>query len=412
MKPWLAAVPALLPPAALAWLVFPRVVNVPIYDEWLWAPLVLKAATGTLAAGDLWAQQNAHRSPVPTAVALLLAGPSRWDVRWEIAASFVVTALTVILATMLLAPRHRPGGLVLFSAMLFGTAQIENWTWGFQMSWFLVDLGIVATIASLCRPAAVGIAGAIVAALCATLSLSTGFGAWLAGAIMLRRTRSRLWMWGAAAAATIVVFAVGYTVPAAERSNLDASGWGSVLLAIPALLGAPLARIFGVEATIAAGIAAVLCAVLLARGAVTPEPWIALLAATTFGAVSIAVARAGGGPEEMLTSRYATLGTLWWTGLAGLCLTHAWRGRRRIVVRVAAIATGLLWLASSLPGLFSADGIADLQRDELQRVRRVATGGSADLSDFTPNVPLTRAAIDGLRARRLGPFAQRNSTGT
>lgn len=395
--------------------VVPRVVDVPIYDEWLWAPLVIDASRGTLHIAQLWQEQNAHRSPFPTAIALVLARFSSWDVRWEIAASLVVALLTLALLVRLLPPGRRSLGAVVLSMILFGPAQIENWTWGFQLSWFLVNFGIVATVAALRTPTRPRVALAAAAAIVASLSLVSGFAAWAAGAVMLTdgRTRGALAWWLGIALAVAIAFLVGYHVPGTEGAHLADGSWSAIALGVPTLLGAAVAGIAGTEVSIGAALIGLVAALVLARAVPRDgRPWLAVLAATVIAAAIVATARAGEGLDELLTSRYATLGALFWSTIAALAMTARLQLRVLRITYPLAALLAVLWIGTAMKGAASLSGIVALQHAELSRVERIAAGAAASLTDFAPDPRAAVTAVAPLRAAHLGPFRQRSSIGT
>jgi len=94
--------------------------------------------------------------------------------------------------------------------------------------------------------------------------------------------------------------------------------------------------------------------------------------------------------------------------LAGVS-RHSHVPQRAVVVGSLLAA---FWLATAAVGVISLPGIVALQRDEDTRIRAAAANKPADFSDFSPNPQLTREAIPRLEGLQLGPFAQRNSTGT
>jgi hypothetical protein len=409
MRFLIAALIALIPPAWIALFVIPRVINVPIYDEWLWAPLAIKAFDGTLVAGDLWAQQNAHRSVVPTAIAMALVRLTHWDVRMEIAVSLLAAAATVAILVSILPPSRRTLGLPVFSFLVFGPAQIENWTWGFQLSWFLVNLGAVAAVAALSRDTWTRTLLAASAALVSSLSLLSGFAVWV-GAILLallgRAAPARVVGLAIAGAVTAGVFLIGYHIASNERADLASGGWTALPAAVPVLLGAPIVANLGVIACGIVGIAALAGAFALARaGGASARPWIALIAIALVAAAEIAVARAGGGVDEMLTSRYVTIGTLFWVGVAGLVLrAPAVVGTRRLALAVPVALAVIGWTGTSIVGALSLDGFIALQRDEAEQVDALAAGRSGDIAHYVPDPHAAAAIIPSMRRERLGPF--------
>jgi len=88
---------AVLPFFFLAWATWHNALDFPFFDQWHFAPDVLKAFEGTLTLGDLWRPHNEHRIFFPKLMMLVLARLSHWNVGWEIAAN---TALGVAIFTV------------------------------------------------------------------------------------------------------------------------------------------------------------------------------------------------------------------------------------------------------------------------------------------------------------------------
>jgi hypothetical protein len=131
-------------------------VNVPYWDQWQLAPLLLDWMHGQLDPRDLWAQHNEHRLVFPRLAMLGLARLSGWNVRWEIAASIVANLLTLALLARALVQAVRPvhpalaPWLVLAASLLtFSPSQWENWTWGWQLQIFMNLLAIAGMAALL-----------------------------------------------------------------------------------------------------------------------------------------------------------------------------------------------------------------------------------------------------------------------
>ena len=144
--PWLAAVwaAALIPPILVAVAVARTAVNVPYWDQWQFAPLLLDAARGHLDLRELWAQHNEHRLIVPRLLMLALAFLTGWNVRWELVACVLLNLITLgLLARTLVRavrpsfPRLGPWLVVVASLLTFSPSQWENWTSGWQCQMFL-----------------------------------------------------------------------------------------------------------------------------------------------------------------------------------------------------------------------------------------------------------------------------------
>ncbi len=396
--------------------------NVPIYDEWLWSPLILAGHAGTLTWSDIWAQQNAHRSVVPTLIALALASVTGWDTRIEALVSVVLATLTQLLVWRLFTRdrgvERAAGPFLAASLLLFSLAQVENWLWGFQLSWFAVNALVAAVVVALdhlprasISPARVGIA--IACATAASFTMLFGFAAWPAGIVMLRSARPRIALtviWAAAASLCAVLYVHGYARPP------DDHGWfleaAAPLIDLPqfalAVLGSPLglfggrslSEIFGVLAcvTFAVGV------VRARRHGIDVSHWAALFAFSLGVAVLIAIGRTAYGVDAAVISRYTTPATLAWIAVLGVCV-DGWR-----ITRPAAIVGGLALAIVNVVGLVVSWQIGGEERALSADVRHVDTVGDAELRRaFTNNWRVDqpgfiRAQVHELQRERLGPF--------
>ena len=215
-----------------------------MFDEWTWAPLVLALHDGTLHLGDLWAQQQAHRSFVPMALMLALAQLDGWNVHIETFVNILLALATQALLFVLcgrLDETRRVAAFGLGSLLLFSLLQAENWLWGFQLSWFLVNLFVVAVVVLLGTRKPLGFIGAVLAAIAASCSLIFGFGAWIAGIVMLIRCRGLLVAWCAIGVCFAALFSIGYHPPRFENGWASLSTPFAVAQFILVYLGDPLA---------------------------------------------------------------------------------------------------------------------------------------------------------------------------
>ncbi len=150
---WLAA---LVPPLLVAAEVARTAVNVPHWDQWHFAALLLDAVHGELEPQELWAQHNEHRPAFSRLAMLALARVSGWNVRWELAAAVAVNLLSLGLLARVLVSAVRPvhpslgPWLVLAASLLtFSPSQWENWTWGWQLHLFMHLLAVAGMAALL-----------------------------------------------------------------------------------------------------------------------------------------------------------------------------------------------------------------------------------------------------------------------
>lgn len=398
--------------------------NVPIYDEWLWSPLVIAAHDGTLTFAQLWAQQNSHRSVLPTILAVGLAALTGWDTRAEALLSVALAVACQACLYALIVRRYgRERGLgrfVLASVLLYSFAQAENFLWGFQFSWWLVDalvLTLVVALAGLPTGARgnARFAAALLCAAAASFSMIFGFAAWLAGGAMLlavpgRRAVVLRAVWLLAALACMAAFFHGYQRPVDEHGWFleDAAPWLDVPQFALAVLGSPFGLYGG--HVVAEVLGAVLCiafvaAALRARDAGEDSaPWPALFAYAAVVAVLTALGRTTYGLEDAVLSRYATPATLAWIALA--VVAYPMLRERRVV-------TGLLaasFVAANVAGIVISWQFDGEERELEAHVRHIESAQDAELwRGFTNNFSIDQPAFVRDQARRLalrhlGPF--------
>jgi len=147
-----ACAAAAVPPALVLQNVARHARNVPYKDHWGHVPFIVEAARGSFKASSLWEQINEHRIPLARLLQGLLALATRWDVRYEVYADFVLALLAfVALAALVrrtlgaLAPGAAPWVVLLVSVLHFSLAQGYNWTWGAMMPAYMTTLAASAT---------------------------------------------------------------------------------------------------------------------------------------------------------------------------------------------------------------------------------------------------------------------------
>ena len=399
----LALAPWLAPLLVIATLTA-RTVNVPMFDEWTWAPLVLAMHDGHLRLADLWAQQQAHRSPLPTLAMLALASLDHWNVRIEALCSFAVAAVTLaMLATLTRRLPRARATLALIALVVFSLLQAENWMWGFQLSWFVVDACAVATIALLAAPRvrAPRLALAMVAALAASGSLVFGVGAWLAGALMLVGWRRALFAWCITAMVTIAVYTLGYHLPSFENGWAANAGPLDLPQFVLAYLGAPLGVAGGRWTSEAFGLAEIVGWIILARRAATWRPWLALAIFALIAAFFDGVGRSANGIDAALAFRYTTTSSLGLVALIGLAAQSfgamAWR-------RFAVALAVLIALGDGI-GYVYGYSLGGLQRDAAVAVAKLESVDDVELAEYANDPQMMRTLAQRLRAAHLGPFS-------
>lgn len=417
--PLLAAVAFALP-VILALVVFLTTVGVPMYDEWIWSPLVIAAHDGTLRFADLWLPQGAHRSVVPTAIALALARIDGWDPRIEALAGIAFAALAQTGIWLLF--RRRLGGaaragrpFVIASVLLYSLAQSENWVWGFQLSWFIVNAGVVWTIVLLDdrSRSARHFALAAVAASIASFSLIFGFASWIAGAVVLamQSFRRRLLVWLVLGAIVVAVFLRGYALPSSEHGWVGFSPRSLIdgVQFVLAYLGGPLGGSCTRWVSELLGLAVLLAVAGFVHEARRQRrdvaPWVAFAVFALVAAVMEAVGRAGNGVDAALAYRYTTPATLAWIGLVGLVAERGnapWR--RPALARSAWIVATALFVIANIAGSLVAVQLLGMQRATAAAFLDLSAHDDDDLAQYAADPDVLRSQAARLAAVGLGPW--------
>jgi hypothetical protein len=209
----LALAAAAVPPALVCWFVWQLTVNLPFWDEWELAPLVLKLHHGGFTFDDFWSLKNEHRVPVLSLSLLALASISGWNVPTEIYAGIGLHLVTlgVLWRTIReIAPGAVAGLLlVLTSALLFSPIQTETWVFGYDLCWFVIVLAaVVAVRLTTARPgSARALAAAGLATVVGTFTVGGGMMCWPTVLVALLVERDR-WGWKAIAAWSVAMVAV------------------------------------------------------------------------------------------------------------------------------------------------------------------------------------------------------------
>jgi len=354
---WICIALAVIPFAALCFKVWQYGLCFPYWDAWAFAPLLEKSAAGTMSFGDFWAQHNEHRVVVPRLVMYALARMSGWNVAWEIADSLVL-GVAIFLLCCRLAFRGRPWRtgpwwlVPLFSLLVFSWVQMENWVWGWEINTFLNTAGVLASAALLTSPrlSPARFAMALAAALAASFSFANGLFVWIALAPLVLLASGIAWesciiyslLWVAAGILVIQLYLISYTKPGVSPSLGSLFQAPLPFLGYVALyIGAPVTGMFtqpawhgfappvGPAHYIAGALGLLAVPVLLARilrrnrqDYVALLPWMGLVLYVFGSALITAAGRSGFGLEQAMTSRYMTMSSLYWYGLAGIVLVY------------------------------------------------------------------------------------------
>jgi hypothetical protein len=133
---------AFSPAAVTGWLAWRHAVNVPVWDDWLRAPLAAAWHDGTFGLGDLYAPHIDHRIVLPRLMMLANLALTGGDLRFEMGVTFAVALAG---AAALCARLHRtlPAGAAaatfVANLFLFSPLQWENFLWAIQTA-FVIPL--------------------------------------------------------------------------------------------------------------------------------------------------------------------------------------------------------------------------------------------------------------------------------
>ena len=366
IKRMLAAALVLAPPAALAALIFHYSTNVPLWDQW--EPDITgmfeKYSAGHLTFADLLAQHNETRPFFPRLLFFVLGELTHWNVRYEMAATWIAACLVALMVWRLGAPTHqgrpivRLAVLFLSSLLIFSPAYYEAWLRGDCLPDFIplacITGGLL--VARLQVSRATRLLACAALATVSTYSFANGVLAWIVlfpallhwdGQEGLRRKGWVAGWWAAGFAVNEAVYFYGYHKPVQHHPVLEL--WLGCLEQplrtvqfFLSFLGAPLAGGTGYPQTAATLIGLVLVAlffgacVLILRSRADRDlvgqtlPWLVIGGYTVLSAGLVTSTRPGQfGLAEAINPRYGMFAMPLAVSVIHLAplLTLEWLGR-------------------------------------------------------------------------------------
>ncbi len=235
-------------------------VNVPIDDEWRLASLFEKIAAGNVTFNDFWALHSNHRIVFPKIIIAVLAFASRWNINYQLCLSIGLAVVTFIALYSLSSMQVKNAGdnlwhlaNILTCILLCSLVQYENWLWGFQLAWFLVNLCFVAAVYALVSNHKllpyIKISIAAVFCFIASFSLAQGLLSWLAAIPAVAalegnaaQKRKRLILWMLLFVATCGIYSIDYH-PNRKASIISLLNKPLVVIDyFLSLLGSPIVR--------------------------------------------------------------------------------------------------------------------------------------------------------------------------
>jgi len=305
-------------------------VNVPIDDEWRLANLFEKIATGNVNFNDFWALHSNHRIVFPKIIIAVLAFASQWNINYQLCLSIGLAVITFIAMYSLSSMQVKNAGdnlwhlaNILTCILLCSLVQYENWLWGFQLAWFLVNLCFVSAVYALLSNHKllpyIKISIAAVFCFIASFSLAQGLLSWLAAipaVVALEgnvvEKRKRLILWILLFFATCAIYSIDYH-PSRKTSIILLLNKPLVVIDyFLSLLGSPIVRLSGISALVGLlifGIFLFLAVRFVIKISEHREalPWLSIGLFSVLSALFITAGRAEFGAIQAIeSSRYTT----------------------------------------------------------------------------------------------------------
>ncbi|RCJ26743.1 hypothetical protein A6V25_19625 [Nostoc sp. ATCC 53789] len=148
-----------LPIILIFWFVTSFAVNMPVWDDWELVYLFDKIYSGTASFADFFAQHNEHRIFFPRIIFAILAFSSKWNIKLETYFSLLLALLNFAVLYKIAAYSSNKNNKLLFHLFNFticianfSLIQYENWLWGFQIAWFLINTCLILAVFILTVP--------------------------------------------------------------------------------------------------------------------------------------------------------------------------------------------------------------------------------------------------------------------
>ncbi|MEH1797322.1 MULTISPECIES: hypothetical protein [unclassified Nostoc] len=195
-----------------------------------------KIYSGNANFGDFFAQHNEHRIFFPKIIFAILAFSSKWNIKLENYFSLLLALVNFVLLYKIAASTYNKNNILLFHLFNFTTCivnfsliQCENWLWGFQISWLLINTCLILAVFILTVPKNLHPNSRLsLASLCcfiASFSLAHGLLSWLSllPSIYLLEGRTkqkqiRILVWMLLFCFCVAIYSIGYEKPSYHPS--------------------------------------------------------------------------------------------------------------------------------------------------------------------------------------------------
>jgi hypothetical protein len=365
-------------------------------DQWELVGKLMRTG-GKLPLSELWAQHNEHRVPVAWILGLLdlrLFGGRNISLSVEILLVQAAGALLLIAMFRRFSGGRGPiltiAGLALFCA--FTPLQMENFTWGFQVTFVLAALaGPAAFAAAIFHSAAVSsdtrrwislpLVLSLAAAFTAECGLAAGLTVWpiliLLGFALRFPVKSQI-LTATVAIAAVALYFTGYHSPSYHADPLQTLRHpGAIVKYVVTYFGCtwdgtlPSSSSVPTVSELLTGLAILLALAGSARLGMRRKPPAdrlqCFLAANMLFAIATAVLTSLGrlsfGIDQATSGRYQTIALLFWASLAAILLVAMTASRRRGFAVVALQIVLALLMLSAGPRYMEMEQFAQDQRD-------------------------------------------------
>lgn len=202
-------------------------VDVPWWDEWALVDLLQSWSRQDIGRviALLWAQHNEHRPLFPRLIMLVLARLTGWNICIEMYFGLLLSIMLLVVIGLIYKKMVGDSiwGFVPLAWLVFSLGQWENILWGWQLAFYLQALATVCALYLLSARLLRSTALAVLCAVVASFSVSSGLLTWPVGLLYLltqRTEKKRQALWGLAGFLTIAVYFIGYTSPGHHPSPL------------------------------------------------------------------------------------------------------------------------------------------------------------------------------------------------
>jgi len=230
----------LTPPILYVFCVLQNAVDIPYMDEWTLVELKLKAASDSVSLKDVFAFHNEHRIASLRLISLAVDKVSTGlNSTSRMFISYIISIFNFLLIVLLAWQQSKSSitkdysskalhlfGLttVITSLLFFFPSQHENWLWGFQVPWFLINLFLVSAVFLLYlflkTRQKIYYLAALLLCFLASFTLAQGLFVWVAclpmfltAGLKIKTRLTYIGIWLIATAIAAISYMVGYSQP-------------------------------------------------------------------------------------------------------------------------------------------------------------------------------------------------------